>query len=393
MLAVAGALVVLPAVHDATDRARATSPEDLYLSGSSVDVTADVHGDLVAAGSRVYVRAPVDGLAILAGGEVTVDAPTGGDVLAAGGEVSLRGAASDDVRLAGGNVRISATVGDDVIAAGGTVRVEPSAVVGGRAWLTGGDVVVGGIIARELRVAGGRVSIEGTVRGDVEVRAGALEIGPAGRIEGDVLYTGPREAQLAPGARVDGRMEYRPQAQAGGARAFAVFVTAWAVAGLFATGAAMLLLFPQFTHAAATRVRTEPWRSLGAGTVAVLGGPALVLTLLVTVIGIPLGLILLVGYLLAALLGYLVSAVFVAELGLRRAARPARPTRGALVLGLLVALLVLGIVQLIPLLGFLVWLAAVFFGTGALLLQLHRVYRDTAGGALGPPQPAPEKAG
>jgi cytoskeletal protein CcmA (bactofilin family) len=374
-------------------RAQAAPPsgpmwEDVYLAGPDVEVTQDAPGDLVAAGGTVRVRASVAQTAILAGGNVAIDGPVGGDVIAAGGDVALRGRTRDDARLAGGNVLIAGRVDDDAIAAGGKVRVDRDAIVGGRAWLAGGEIAVGGTIGRELRASGGKVLVDGTVRGDVNVAADSLEIGPLARIEGNVVHRGPREARIDPGARIAGGVEFRrTEAPGAAARVIAAVAAILLVVALFVTGVAMILLFPRFTPAAARTIETDPWRSLGIGAVALLGTPAAVLALLVTAIGIPLGLVLLAGYFVAILLGYLVAALFLGALGVRRLGHRPSPSRGALVVGLLAALVVLGILQLVPFLGCLVSLAASVFGLGALLLRLDRV--DRGGGRAEPSAAAP----
>ncbi len=372
-LAVA-ALLLAPALGDAQPERRARG-EDAYLSGPNVEVTQDLPGDLVATGGTVHVGASVAETAILAGGNITVDGAVGDDLIAAGGEVVLRGHVGDDARLAGGTLRIAGRVEDDATLAGGTVRVERDGFVGGRAWLAGGEIVVAGTVGRQLRVAGRHVSIEGTVHGDVQVDAESLDIGPAARIDGDVVHRGPREPRIATGARVGGRIEHRPPAEARWAPAFAVLVWILLLAGLFVTGAVMILLFPRFTPAAAQTIRTDPWRSLGVGTLVLLGAPALMVALFVTGIGVPLGLVLLAAYLVALLVAYLLTALSLGMAGMRRLASEPAPSRGTLVLGLLGALVVLGLLRLVPVLGGLVSLAALLFGNGALVTELHRSYR------------------
>lgn len=355
--------------------------EDVYLSGPNVDVTQDVPGDLIAAGGTIRVGASVTETAILAGGNVSIDGPVGDDVIAAGGEVMLRGHAGDDARLAGGTVRIAGRVDHDATAAGGTVRVERDGVVGGRAWLAGGEIVVAGTVGQQLRAAGRHVSIEGTVRGDVQVEADSLDIGPTARIDGDVVHRGPREPRVDPAARIGGRVEHRPSARAPWKRAFAVIAWALLLPALLVTGAVMILVFPRFTPAAAQTIETDPWRSLGIGAIALLGAPAVMVALFVTGIGIPLGLVLLAAYFVALLVGYLVAALFLGIVGVRRLGgrRQLAPSKGALVLRLLAALVVLGILRLVPVLGGLVSLAALLFGMGALVMQLYRKYRGGAG--------------
>ena len=351
--------------------------QDVYLAGPHVDVAQDVPADLVAAGGTVHVGASLAETAILAGGNVAIDGSVGDDVIAAGGDVVLRGHAGDDARLAGGTVRIAGRVDDDATAAGGTVRIERDAVVGGRAFLAGGEIVVAGTIGRHLRAAGGRVSIEGTVHGDVRVDADTLDVGPTARIDGDLIHRGSREPRIDPAARIGGRVEHLPLPVRPGARVFTVFAWLFLLAAALATGAVMIGLFPRFTPAAALTIERDPWRSLGVGAAVVFGVPIAVVALFVTGIGVPLGLILLAGYLVAVLLAYLVAALFVGMFGaerLRRERQPV-PSRGALVLRLLAALVVLGIVRLVPVLGGLVSFAALLFGMGALAIQLYRAYR------------------
>ncbi len=374
----AAILVLAPALGRAQPAAQGRTHargQDAYLSGSNVEVTEDVAGDLLAAGGTVHVGAPVAESAILAGGNVSIDGPVGDDVIAAGGDVVLRGHAGDDARLAGGTVRITGHVDDDATAAGGTVRIERDGVVGGQASLAGGEIVVSGTVGR-LRAAGGRVTIDGTVRGDANVDSGSLDIGPTARIEGNVLHRGRREPRIDPAARIGGRVEHQPTAAP---RRRVLSVVAWLLflPALFVTGVAAILVFPRFTPAAARTIETDPWRSLGVGALALFGAPALILALLVTGIGLPLGLVLLAGYLVALLVGYLVAALFlgIAVTGRLRGQREAPPSRGALVLRLLAALVVLAILRFVPILGSLVSFAALVFGLGALLVRVYRTYR------------------
>jgi hypothetical protein len=266
------------------------------------------------------------------------------------------------------------------------VRIERGAVVGSRAWLGGGDVAVAGTVGGGLRVAGGHVLIDGPVHGDVQVESDSLEIGPAAQIEGDVIHRGRGEPRVDPGAHIAGRVEHHRPAAPRPARAFAFLWWLLLLPALFVTGAVLITLFPRFTPAAAQTIATDTWRSLGVGAIALVAAPALTVGLFVTGVGFPLALLLLAGYFAALLLGYLVSALYLGRVGVTRlGGRGREPSRGALVVGLLVALLVLGLLRLVPILGGLVSLAALLFGTGAFLIQLYRTYRG--GGAARPATP------
>jgi len=383
LLAIAAVLAATPAPVPAQaggSPRRHARGEDVYLGGPSVDVTRDVPADLVAAGGTVRIAASVAETAMVAGGDVALDGTVGDDVIAAGGTVVLRGRTGDDARLAGGTVRIEGRVEDEAMAAGGTVRLEREAVVGGRAWLAGGEVVVAGTVERDLRVAAGHVSIEGTVRGNVLVHADVLDIGATARIDGDVVHRGAREPHIASGAQIAGRVDHRQEPARRAGRALGRLAWLLLVPALFATGAVMIAIFPRFTSAAAGVIETDPWRSLGYGALVLVGAPLTMIALFVTGIGFPLGLVVLAGYPVVLLLGYLVAALFVGVAGARRLGRDGgASSKAALILRLFAALVVLALARLVPILGGLVGFAALLFGVGALALQLQRAYQRREG--------------
>ncbi len=343
--------------HGASVVLSGTLTENTYVAGGRVEVGAHIERDLVAAGGSVDVRRLVEG-----------------DVTVAGGSVNLLGPVGDDVRAAGGSVTVENEVGGDLVAAGGTVSVGPEARVVGRAWLTGGRVALAGRVLRELRVAAGTVTLGGEVEGDVQVSAGAIDVLPTARIHGDLVYASVRPARIAPGARIGGRITPVSSdlaARAGRLGAVA-FTVAWAalLGGLIVGGVAWLLLLPRFAVSAARSIGSHPWRSAGLGLLLLVVTPVAALVLLATVIGIPVGLVVIALYAVALLLGYLTAAVFLGDLGARLAGRPAL-SRGGRLLSLILALLLLALIGLVPVLGGLIGLAAIVTGLGALADQAY----------------------
>ena len=110
--------------------------------------------------------------------------------------------------------------------------------------------------------------------------------------------------------------------------------------------------------------RTRIGPSIGLGLLLFFGLPLLAVIALVTVVGIPLGLGLLAALLLIHALGYSAAAWVLGRSILRG------PT--AWVVAFLVGWAVLRVVALIPILGGLVWFAAVVLGLGALAVAIWR---------------------
>src|SRR6266545_4592378 len=285
----------------------------------------------------------------------------------AGGTIDVLGDIERDLMAAGGTV--GSQVGGDVVAAGGTVTLAPEAQVGGRAWLSGGRVTVAGRVARELKVAAASASVAGAVDGDVRITAQTIEILPTARIKGDLAYMSAKPARIDPEAQIQGRVIYTQSDLPARAGRMALLMLVLAriglLAGLVACGLILLWLFPGFTVSAARAIGRDPWRSLGLGFLLLITTPIAAIVLMITIIGIPVGLTLVALYAVALLLAYLTAAVFLGELGTRLVGRGPELSAGGRMLSLVLALIVLGLIGLIPIVGWIIVWLAVVTGLGA----------------------------
>jgi cytoskeletal protein CcmA (bactofilin family) len=337
--------------------------ENLYVAGGTVRVESEVEKDLVAAG-----------------GTVTVDRLVKGDATLAAGAVAVRGAVLDDVRAAGGTVTIDGAVGGDLVAAGGTVELTPRAAVRGRTWLAGGTVRVDRAhVLGDLKVGAATAVIGGRVDGTVRVAAGDISVGPGAEIRGDLVYTSPHPPRVDPAAKILGAVTMRRSPPLESARHVARVLTVLLRSVLFlgaaVTGIVVYLLFPRFTVGAAGTIGREPWRSAAVGLLVLVATPVAAFILILTLVGIPLGLALGALYGLALLLGYIVAAFWLGDLGARRLAAGREPSRGARVTGLVGAFLALALLHLLPVVGGLAGFLAVIVGLGAVALQALRAGR------------------
>jgi len=352
-------------------------------------VTSSFGSDRFSAGGMVSLIEPVEGDAILAGGQVQTASEVKGDLVVAGGEVSVGGGVGDDLYAAGGDVAVDAIVAGNARVAGGEVEIGPATTIAGGASVTGGRVKFDGSVTSYLQVTGGDVRLDGAVGGDAIVRSGELTIGPGTRIDGKLVYRGPKAPVVPEGATIAGGVEFH---EASGRRwmdeeTHAVLDAGriagsllWFV-GVFAVATLFTALFPLFSTQAAALIGREPWVSLGLGLAVLVCLPFLAVVLLITIIGIPLALLLVPVYLLLMFLGWVTAALFLGQklLDLLRRGQPAN--LGARVLGLLGALILLWLVRRIPYAGPLIGLAALCAGIGALVWQLWSRRDRTAAAA------------
>jgi len=355
-----------PTVGQSVVRKGPAVARDLYAFGGGVDVQADVEGDLVAGGGRVVNAKRIQGNLIVAAGSVEI-----------GGEVMR------NVRAGGGAVTISGHVARNVNAGGGTVIVAPAALIGGRARLVGGEVRMAGTVAKRLYAAGAVVVIGGEVQGDVELVAQEIEVLPSARIKGHLTYWSPRDARISPKAQIQGSITHNlPELPRALARTGAALITVSRllfVIGLIVTAIAFYLLFPGFTRLASETIGSDPLKSLGLGALLCISVPVGAILTMFTIVGIPLGLILFLAYLASLLMGFLVAAFFVGDVGARAFVPRARHSRIVRLICLVVALGIMALVNQLPYVGGFLMASAVLIGLGGMSLHLWRHWDDPEG--------------
>lgn len=353
---------------------RGVLADDLFTSGGTVDVDAQVAGDVFAAGGSLEIAGQIDDALVAAGARIGVDGEVGGDALVAGCMLNLRGSVGDNLVAAGCNITIDSAVGGKAIASGGSVRLGRRASVGEDAWLAGGRVTLAGTVARDARIAAGSVLILGDIAGDADVRGEELRVGPGAHIAGTLTYRGPNPPEIDETAKIDGGVKHIERE---GMRDFgedlgpAIFFAS-IIPSLYLFILAVIAAFavPAFIGRTADKLSGQPLASLGLGVLGFAATPAVLLVLLITVIGIPFAAALGGLYVFALFFGVPVAVLALLHAWLGKSSDGA-PSRGKLIGLAALAFVVLWAIGLIPFIGGLIWMGATCFGIGAALLALN----------------------
>lgn len=143
------------------------------------------------------------------------------------------------------------------------------------------------------------------------------------------------------------------------------------------------LLLPRRLTLVTDQLRHSPWKALLVGFVAAVTVPIVLVVLLITIIGAPLALLGALIWLLMTLATFVYASFFLGRLILRNS----RPPVVMALLGGVILIIALHI----PWVNILVWLAMVFFGLGAQLLDLydHRTRRAPRQPAAGVSETSP----
>lgn len=328
---------------------------DQYSVGDALVFTEAVTGDLFAAGSTLTVNADVGGMVVAAGGEITLGRRIQGSTFAAGRKISLTGSIGSNARMAASELTF------------GT-----QSAITGNATLAGDTLNLEGAIGGYVLAAGRRVYLNGRIGGDVMIAGENVELGPDAVIEGRLTYRANQFVR-ADSARVGGAVEALPVEERADARGISwVPLLIWSI-GLAVVGALLITVAPARTLQASEMIRARLGTSLGYGLLAVIGIPFISVIALVTLIGIPLGLLLLLAYPILLILGYVQGGIALGDAGLRRFhSDTALAERNPRILGALLALVLLALVSLVPFIGVLACLVVLVAGLGALVHGMRK---------------------
>ena len=232
-----------------------------------------------------------------------------------------------------------------------------------------GSVRINGRVTGDVVAISAPVRINGPVEGDVVSIAERVVIGAGGRVNGDLSYVDEKPLITVPGA-VGGKTEklkfddiFTPWS------AIAAWIALWLAVSVSSLllGLALLWLAPRSLEAALEVARTSTGPAIGIGLAVFFGLPAVAVLLMITLLGIPLGIAVLLSLLPIYAIGYTASAY-----ALGRAI--VKPPTGRF-LAFLAGWGILRVIALIPVLGGLAWFAATVFGLGALTIALWRSRR------------------
>jgi hypothetical protein len=230
--------------------------------------------------------------------------------------------------------------------------------------------------ARTIFVVNGTVDlVAGHAAGIVAIRS-HVTIDGASSVTGDIRTADSTVASAA-GASVGGRIrEVGPDVVGNWASAGGILFIIYLAFAISAIAGGLLLagVAARQVRAATTAMTREPVQVVGASLIGLVAVFTIAILAMVTVVGIPFGLGLLMLVLPVLLIaGYLVAGIWVGELVVARMARTTERKRPYL--AALVGLAIVGVVGIIPVIGGLVSLA----GFGAILLLMWRALRRDSG--------------
>ncbi len=333
-----------------------------------------VHNDLVVIGPSVRIDGTVEGDVIAFTRSLTVTGHVTGDVIAFAGGVAIDGNVDGNVRVMSHSMILEGTTGKNISVIANTLELTSKGNVGGEAIVLATDADLDGKIQRDLLGLFGRGDLEGLIGGEAWIRGGSLEVASTAEIRGPATYEGPQQPIVEAGAKLASPI--RTEITQGMRRtrmttARTAVRAVFGYAALLAVGILLLLIFPGFFRAT-LREAGSIGLPIGVGALALIsGGFLLVLGVLLLFVGVGAGMASVMAYAPVLYVAHIFVGVW---LGNR--IRGESPDNTSAIIGrMALGLLILRVVELVPVVGWLVWLAVVLWGTGAVLMGFYRTSR------------------
>ncbi len=335
-------------------------------TGDTVTVAAgeEIDSLLFASGTNIDIAGTVNGDVFCAGQTVTISGTVNGDVFCAGQTVNVTGKVTGSVRLAGQTVTLGGVIDGSAAIASQTLLLQKNSSI--QRDLVGGaeTATLNGIISRDVALGASKIAINGQVGRNIKSEVEALTVGPAGRIGGDIAYTSNTDAVVSPGGQIIGTATRAPLEQMSNNRSNAPFALTFSAfiysfVTLLILSLALALLIPSMLHEASSKALSSPGRVALVGFLGVIIIPILILVLLFSIIGLPLGILALLAWLVIVMLSGPFAGYTFGRLILKTEKNP--------IFIMFSGASLLLIIYFIPILGLLVMLAAYLFGTGMIL--------------------------
>lgn len=357
---------------------------NMNSSDDSVEIleqTETINGPGFFSGNSVQIDGTVDGTAFVTGGAVHINGTINGSLFVAAQTVIVRGTVTGNIYIAGQHISIAGQNQQDTFLAGETIIVNSQAQIGRDLFTAGSTILIESSLPRHLYGAGRQMTLNGSIGGNAHLESQQISLQESAFIEGNLNYTSQNEAQFHSNSVVDGEItwievsESRTRQETNLSRKVirTLLGMLWSIVSSLLVWLAFKIWRKFFWQRTITPLTASPLKTLGIGLLVLIISPFAVLLSFVTIIGIPLGIILLGLYFLLLYLSHIIAAAFI---GFWLAKRLKWRNLQKEIWSVLLGLFILEIVGWIPFLNILITLVVLTAGIGAFVQAYYKTHSN-----------------
>lgn len=354
-------IVVLPAD---------TIRDDIYIAGKEAAIDGVVTHDVCIACRSYKISGEIQGS--LNSGSQNAD---------------IRGIIGNSARIFASQLTVDGQIKNDLLAFASEIQLNRTSIITNSAFLFGGRVSTSGEIGGKLTVRASDALISGKIGGDVDIKADRITIVAPTEIAGKLRYRSKEEIKIDSGVVITGGVEkvnltpeeLAAEKESGINWPFRI--------GLFlcslVTGLILSVLINRHTRTAEGFVVSKPLICIGIGFIGACVAPIAIFILLITIVGIPIGIMLLFALTIFFYTAKIYIAIAAGRMVVKLLGRGKEIKIGW---ALLIGLVILTILFAIPYLGWIAYFGVVFWGIGATVLAIQQCRHFPAP----PPATAPQ---
>jgi len=324
-----------------------------FLSGANVRIDGDINATTFIAATNTEVNGTIDGDLFVGGQNVTINGTVNGSVFVAGQNITVNGVVENTIYLSGATLKVGSQTNGSAFLAGQNVSIEKAAV-----------------IEKDAFVGAAQAYQNGVINGDLSSSSESLSVN--GKIGGDLDYSSQSKADFLENSEVAGKTTWEKMELESSETSKSMFTIAILMQVLFSVAASLVVwlvvrwIRPDLWTSLAEQITVSQLKTLGFGALAVVVVPIVSVLLMFTIIGIPLGFILLMLYGLSLYVSTIILAVFISLWFQKRFSWSNAQSFWVFLLGLII-LTILGI---IPVVGWIFGFIIVSFGVGSIVLLI-----------------------
>ena len=354
-------------------------------SYSTLEAGKTIEGPGFFGGTIVRIDGDILGTAFVTGQDVTINGNIDGDLISMAQKLTINGTVSGNIYGTGQYLTFGGQNSKDVFLAGQYVSIQENASLERDLFAAGQATIMDGSVKRDFHGVGSEVLVGGSIGRNADLEGEVIKIRNTAVITGDLFYKSEREALVESGAQILGKtdweyIDFTPEEpmEIEKARRSPLGLIARKALGI---ASALLLWFvviiwkPELWKNISGKISEQPVKTLGIGAIALIVTPILAALLLVTVIGIPIGILLFIAYGVSLYLAKLITAVFIGSWLAEYFKWPEIHKGFWLVL---LGLVILTLLCMIPILRILVRLLITFTGLGAIVAVNSRTKEKEA---------------
>lgn len=322
-------------------------------ANDNVEFNENVEGDSALAGNIVDVIGNIDGIGFIAGNTVNID-----------GSLEYGFAAGNEVNITG-------HIAKSLYLAGNTINFADNSSVGRDIKIVGQEINLAGKLERHVDVVGTKITMKSgtTVYGDVNLDANNIVVEDNVTIHGTLSYNENANATISDNTMITDIEKLATVEESNGIDANAVLSS---IVNLVIVFLVISILLPQTIEKTSNLYKKPSFglyvRNIGAGILILICIPLIAMLLLLSNIGIALGLILAALYVIALYLAYIYSGFLVGEILLIKVLK----LKVNKYLSGIIGIIILKLLTLIPILGTIIGFLAITLGLTTLWLLMKQ---------------------